>query len=133
MEQINELNSYHATTVILAFLLVFGVMVPIVGVIPKVKEIISLRYITLIVWLACMVGIIVNFSNLSDSVKLAVVISTAIMSAIYICFRSIEKWMYNGWKLGKEVKASVQKGDAKLEVELKEKDKDSKDDVGESK
>lgn len=114
MEQINELNSYHATTVILAFLLVFGVFVPIVGAIPKVREIISLRYITLIVWLACMVGIIVNFSNLSDSVKLAVVVSTAIMSGLFILVRSYEKVSWN-----KDLKASVSKGDAKAELEIK--------------
>lgn len=128
----NELNSYHATYIILAFLVVFGFIVPIIGTIPKVKEIISLRYITLIVWLACMIGVIVNFSSLSDSVKLAVVIATAIMSGLYICARSIEKWMYNGWKLGsKEVKASISKGDAKAEVEIKNNDSKESDKEGE--
>lgn len=122
----NELSAYHATTIILAFLVVFGLIVPIIGTIPKVKEIISLRYITLIVWLACMIGVIVNFSSLSDSVKLAVVVSTAIMSGLFILVRSYEKVSYNH-----DLKASVSKGDAKAELEIKnaecKEDKDKAD------
>lgn len=129
MEILQSIGAYHATAIILAFLLVFGILVPIVGIIPKVKEIISLRYLTLVVWLACTIGIIVNFSELSDSVKLSVVISTAIMSGIFVIARSIEKWLYNGWSFNREIKASVSKGDAKAEIEIKNvEDKDEKKD-----
>ena len=127
MEILQSIGAYHATAIILSFLLVFGILVPIVGIIPKVKEIISLRYLTLVVWLACTIGIIVNFSELSDSVKLSVVISTAIMSGIFVIARSIEKWLYNGWSFNREIKASVTKGDIKAEIEVKDKDTVEKD------
>lgn len=108
------IDSYHATTIIILFLLVFGLVCPIIGVIPKIREIISLRYLTLVVWLACMLGVIVNFGELPESIKLAVVISTAIMSGLFILVRSYEKVSYNH-----DLKASVSKGDAKAELEIK--------------
>jgi hypothetical protein len=113
------IDSYHATTIIILFLIVFGLVCPIIGVIPKIREIISLRYLTLVVWLACMLGVIVNFGELQESIKLAVVISTAIMSGLWILARSIEKWMANGWGFNHDLKASVSKGDAKAELEIK--------------
>lgn len=113
------IEPYSATAIVLFFLLIFGLICPIVGVIPKVKEIISLRYLTLVVWLACMLGVIVNFGSLGDGIKLAVVVSAAIMSVLFISVRSVEKALYNGWSFHRDLKASVSKGDAKAEIEIK--------------
>jgi hypothetical protein len=113
------IEPYSATTIILLFLLVFGLIVPIIGTIPKLKEIVSLRYLTLVVWLACMIGIIVNFGALPESIKLAVVIGCGIMSATFILVRSYEKVSYNH-----NLKAIVQKGDAKAEIEIKKAESD---------
>ena len=111
------IGPYSATAIILVFLLVFGLVLPIIGVIPKVRDIISLRYLTLVVWLACMIGVIVNFGALSDTIKLAVVIGSAVMSGIFITVRIYEKVSFNH-----DLRASVSKGDAKAELEIKHKD-----------
>lgn len=103
-----------ATCVLIVFLIVWGLVFPIIGVIPKIREMVSLRYLTLVVWLAILIGVIVNFGALSDSIKLSVVISAAIMSALFTVVRSYEKVSYNH-----DLKASVSKGDAKAELEIK--------------
>ena len=103
-----------ATGILIIFLIIWGLLFPIIGVIPKVREMISLRYLTLIVWLACMIGVIVNFGALADSVKMAVVIGTGVLSGVFILVRSYEKVSYNH-----NLKASVSKGDAKAEIEIK--------------
>lgn len=113
------IGPYSATAIILVFLLVFGLVLPIIGVIPKVRDIVSLRYLTLVVWLACMIGVVVNYHDLDSSIKRAVVIGTAILSGIYIILRSIEKWLFNGWKFSKDIEASLSKGDAKAEIKVK--------------
>ena len=117
------IEPYSATTIILAFLLVFGVIVPIIGSIPKIKEIISFRYLIIVCFLACMIGVIINFSELDTSVRMAVIIGTSVLCGAYILLRSFEKWVANDWHFTKDVKASLSKGDAKVEVELKDKER----------
>ena len=108
--------------ILIIFLIIWGLLFPLIGVIPKVREMISLRYLTLIVWLACMIGVIVNFGALADSVKMAVVIGTGVLSGIFILVRSYEKVSYNH-----DLKASVSKGDAKAEIEIKNVENGEKD------
>lgn len=119
------IEPYSATTILLAFLLLFGVIIPVVGTIPKIKEIISYRYLIVVCFLACMIGVIINFGDLDTSVRMAVIIGTSTLCGGYIILRSVEKWMANGWQLGKDVKASVSKGDAKVELEVKENGRDN--------
>ena len=117
------LDAIPATAIIIGFLLIWGILIPVCGVIPKIKSIISYRYLIIIVFLACMVGVIINFSGLESSIRIAVVISSAILAGLYILIRSFEKAAYNGWIGHRDIKASLQKGDISASVELTDKNK----------
>lgn len=116
-----------ATAIIIAFLVIWGILIPIVGGIPKIKEIISYRYLIIIVFLACMIGVVINYHDLDSSIKSAVIIGTAILSGLFILLRSFEKICANGWLSKKDIKASVSKGDIKAEIDVKEKDSEKND------
>jgi CDP-diglyceride synthetase len=118
------IEPYSATTIIIGFLIIFGILIPIIGNIPKIRNIISYRYLIIVCFLACMLGVIINFSELDTSVRLAVIIGSIILCSVFILVRSLEKWMYNGWSLSKDLKAIVQKGDAKAEIEIKKAESD---------
>lgn len=111
-----------ATAIIIAFLVIWGILIPVVGIIPKIKEIISYRYLIVIVFLACMIGVVINYHDLDSTIKFAVIIGTAILSGIFILLRSFEKICANGWISGRDIKASVSKGDMKAELDVKEKE-----------
>lgn len=108
-----------ATIIVIGFLVIWAIIIPCVGAIPKIGQIISYRYLLITVFLACMIGVVVNYHDLDSSIKMAVVIGTAILSGIYIILRSIEKWLFNGWKFSKDIEASLSKGDAKAEIKVK--------------
>lgn len=117
------LEPFSATFIIIAFLVIWGIVIPVCGGIPKIKEIISLRYLIITVFLACMIGVIINFSGLDTSVRMSVIIGTAILAGVFIVVRSLEKAAFHGWLGKKEIKAEVKKGDVSASVEFKDNDK----------
>ncbi len=112
------IEPYTATGVIIAFLIIWAIIIPICGAIPKVREVISYRYLVITVFLACMIGVIINFSELDTSVRVTVIVGASILSGMYIILRSWEKAAYNGWLSGRNIEASISKGDAKAELKL---------------
>ena len=119
------IDPFSATAIIIAFLVIWAIIIPVCGVIPKVKEIISYRYLIVTVFLACTIGVIVNFGDLDASVKMAVIVSTAILSGLYVVLRSLEKLAFNGLFSSHDLKASVSKGDIEAKIELKSGEKDN--------
>lgn len=115
------IDSYIATYIIIAFLFVWAILIPIAGVIPKVKEIISYRYLIVVVFLACSIGVIINFGELDSNVRVAVLIGSMVISCIYIIIRSVEKAFWHGWIERPHMKASVSKGDLNASIELDDK------------
>lgn len=115
------LEPVSATTIIMSFLIVFAIVIPILGVIPKIKETISLRYLIVVVFLACMIGVVINYKDLDVDIKKAVVIGAAILSGAFILVRSVEKWFFNGFISGRRIEAQVKKGDAEARIILDEK------------
>ena len=120
-----------ATEIMVAFLIVMGIIIPVCGVIPKLREIISYRYLVVVVFLALSLAVIVDFSEVDTSIKSAVIVGTAILSGLFIILRSIEKAFYNRW-IGGKIEASVEKGDIKAKVKL-EPPKESKESPKENK
>ena len=118
------IEPYSATAIITAFLIIWAIIIPILGTIPKVREIISYRYLTVTVFLACMIGVIINFSGLETSVRMAVIVGTAILSGLYLLIRSFEKAAYNGW-IDRKIEAKVSKGDISAQVTLEKQDRES--------
>lgn len=121
------IDPYSATTIIVAFLLIAGILIPVCGVVPKIKEIISYRYLVIVVFLAMSLAVIVDFSELDTSIKSAVIIGTAVLSGLYVVLRSLEKAFFNGW-IGKgKIEASFEKGDIKAKVKYDAPKEDKKD------
>lgn len=112
------MEPYSTTVIIIAFLVIWAIIIPVISSIPKIGDIISFRYMTLVVFLAVMLGVIINYHDLDASIKMAVIVSTAILSGIYILVRSVEKVLAKGWTFKKDISASVSKGDIKAEVKL---------------
>lgn len=119
------IDPYSSTAIVILFLIIWAIIIPVVGAIPKIGKIISYRYLVITVFLACMIGVVVNFDGLDSSIKMAVIVGTAIISGVYIILRSIEKWLYNGWTFNKDFSASVSKGDAKAEIKVTDKKGDA--------
>ena len=116
------IESVSATIIILAFLVLFAVVIPVCGCIPKIKETISLRWLVVVVFLACMIGVIINYRELDTEIKRIVVIGAAILSGLYLAVRSVEKWLFNGFISGRRIEAQVQKGDLAAKVVIDKKD-----------
>ena len=116
------IESVSATIIILAFLVLFAVVIPVCGCIPKIKETISLRWLVVVVFLACMIGVIINYKELDVEIKRIVVIGAAILSGLYLVARSVEKWLFNGFISGRRIEAQVQKGDLAAKVVIDKKD-----------
>lgn len=109
------IDSYVATKVIIGFLIIFGIVIPILDRIPKVRDFISFRWLIVIVYSALCLGVIVDFGHLDTSVRFAVVVGGVVLSAIFLLVRSIEKAAYNKWSIPK-LDASVKKGDVSAEL-----------------
>lgn len=123
-----------ATYIVCSFIIIFALIVPTCAVIPKLKEIISYRWLVVVTYLAITIGVIVDFEHLDDTVRGAVILGGAVLSGLFIVLRSIEKGLYMGWLGGGRVEASVEKGDAKAKVSYipdkpKEEHRKEKDDL----
>ena len=112
------IDPYSSTTILGAFLILFGIVIPVCGAIPKIREVISYRYLIVVVFLACTVGVIVDFSHLDDATRGAVIIGTAILSGIFIVLRSAEKALYNGWIGSQKIRLSFQKDGLKAAANI---------------
>lgn len=104
---------------IISFLVIFGVILPIVDRIPSFSKFISFRWCLVVAFTSVLIGVIVDFSHLSDAVRLAVVIGVLVIGGIYILFRSLEKMMANGWSLG-VTNIEVSKGDVRANIKMDE-------------
>lgn len=115
-----------ATIIIIAFILIFGVGVPILN--RKAPKYISYRWCVIVVVLACLIGVIVDFEVLSDEARKVVLVGGLVIAGVYVLLRTIEKVLANGWLRGATIEAK--KGD--IEVKLtSDKDTENKEGKGE--
>ena len=133
-------SSYLAFYTLVVFIIVFGIVLPIFDNIKPLKKFISFRWSIIVILLAVLIGVVIDFSHITDNVRMAIVIGTMVISCLYIVIRTAEKMAFNGYSFGIK-KFVVQKGDAKAEVQLEEvehdhntknsksKDDDEEDDV----
>lgn len=96
-----------ATIVIVSFILVFGVVIPIIN--KKAPKYISYRWCVVVVILALLIGAVIDFDVLSDEARNVVLMGGLIVSGGYVLLRTLEKVLANGWLKG--AKLEVQKGD----------------------
>ena len=106
-----------ATVIILVIIVLFGIILPILDKSKMFGKFISLRWCIVVTFVAMFVGCLIDFDQLSDSVRLAVVLGTLIVGGIFILIRTWEKAVSKGWSIGiKRIEAS--KGDAKVTVDV---------------
>lgn len=106
-----------ATIIVVAFILLFGVGVPILN--KTVPKYISYRWCVVVVILALLIGSVIDFDVLSDEARRVVLIGGLVIAGAYVALRTIEKILANGWLRGATLEAK--KGD--IEVKLSNPDK----------
>lgn len=111
------IDSYTATSVLVAFILIFGLVIPILDKIPFVKNFISLRWSIVVIYSAMCLGVILDFSHLDSSVRFAVVIGGILLSSLFLVVRSLEKAAVNNWRFPR-FRGRVQKGNTSGEISV---------------
>lgn len=112
------INPIPTVIIMSVLILALGVVVPVLDNHPKLKNYVSLRWITVTVVLSAFVGCLIDLSHLSESVRFAVVLGALIIAGVFIVLRSIEKWKAAGYSLGIEnIKAEWGKLKAEIDVE----------------
>ncbi len=120
------ITPFWATIIIVTFILIFGVGVPILN--RKAPKYISYRWCVIVVVLALLIGVIIDFEVLSDDARKVVLIGGLVIAGVYVLLRTIEKVLANGWLRGATIEAK--KGD--IEVKLtSDKDTENKEGKGE--
>ena len=102
----------HATFIVVLFILIFGVAVPIIN--RRAPKYISYRWCVIVVLLALLIGVVVDFGGLPQEIKMAVVVGGLVICGAYIVLRTLEKALANGWLRGASIEAK--KGDISVKV-----------------
>ena len=104
------IDSKSATIVLICFLIVFGIIIPILDKIPFVRSFISFRWLIIVIYSSMALGAILDFDHLDDTVRFVVVLGGILLSALLVIIRSLEKAAVNRWHLP-HTRAKVRKGD----------------------
>lgn len=107
-----------ATAIVVAFILLFGIVVPILN--RKAPKYISYRWCVVVVLLALLIGVIVDFGELGDAARQAVIVGALVVAGVYVILRTLEKALANGWLRGATIEAK--KGDISVKVSNTEKE-----------
>lgn len=118
-----------ALWVLVGLAVVLAVIIPILDSVSKFSSFISLRWSCVAIILLIMVGVVVDFTHLSDNTRDIVIRGGLIVVGIFIGLRTLEKILYMGWLKGINLKGTVQKGDIKASAEIKHTGKTKKGSV----
>lgn len=111
------IDSNLATIVLIGFLLVFGIIIPILDKIPFVRSFISFRWLIIVIYSSMALGAIIDFDHLDDSVRFVVVLGGILLSALLVIIRSLEKAAINEWHLP-HTRAKISKGDVEASLSV---------------
>lgn len=110
-----------ATWIIVGFLVIFGVVLPVLN--KKFPKFVSYRWCVIVVILAILIGSVIDFDALSENVRYALIVGSLVIAGGYILLRTVEKALANGWLRGAEIEA--EKGDIKVKGRFGQKPEDS--------
>lgn len=111
------IDAYATTAIMMAFIVLYGVVLPIMDKSKRFGRFVSLRLAVLVVFLSMAVGVVLDFSHLESGLRHTIILGTLIIGGVYILIRTWEKAAANGWGLGiRKIEAS--KGDAKVTVDV---------------
>jgi fucose permease len=119
------LSPETATIIIVAFLVVFGIIMPILN--KKLPKFISYRWSVIVVILALLIGAVLDFDALSEQVRYGLIVGGLVIAGGYILLRTVEKALANGWLRGAEIEA--EKGDIKVNGRFGEKPETKDNDI----
>lgn len=102
----------YATIIIILFIVIFGIGVPVLD--KKVPKYISYRWCVVVVILALLIGVVIDFNILSDDARHIIIVGGLVISGGYVLLRTIEKVLANGWLHGSSIEAK--KGDISIKL-----------------
>lgn len=117
------ISPLSATIIIVSFIVIFGIGVPILN--RKAPKYVSYRWCVIVVLLALLIGVIVDFDVLSDEARKIVLIGGIVTAGVYVLLRTVEKILANGWLRGATIEAK--KGDIEVKLHSNNDEKDKKD------
>lgn len=105
-----------ATIIMIVFVLIYGFILPLLEKCDKLKPVISFRWAVMVALMSVLIGCVLDFSHLTDEIRMYTIVGVTITCVLFIILRSIEKAMANGWSFGVK-KIHVEKGTFKSDVE----------------
>lgn len=106
------LDPYMTTIIIIAIILLFAFVLPMLDSIKAFKNSISTRWSIVVIYMALGIGCVVDFEGLSEDTRHFVLLGCFVISILYVVFISIEKWFSKKW-IGK-FGVTVQHGKTKV-------------------
>lgn len=113
-----------ATTIIILFLILFGVILPILNI--KYPKYISFRWLCVVVVLGLLIGAVIDFSELDNDARHIVLLCGFIIVCLYVLLRTLEKMAYNK----NEIRLKLKHGDSEGSVVIGGKDDEKKKSQG---
>ena len=110
-----------ATVVIVVFLVVFGIIMPILN--KRFPKFVSYRWSVVVVILALLLGALLDFSALSEDSRHCLLVGGLVIVGGYVLLRTVEKALANGWLRG--IRLDVRKGDASATLSSSDAEKKS--------
>ena len=107
-----------AIIILCALITILIVLVPILDAIPALTRFVSFRWVCVSIVLVLVVGVIIDFKELSDSTRDLTITGGMIIVGGFLLPRTLEKILYNGWLKGVNLKGSIEKGELKGNVEI---------------
>ena len=107
-----------AIIILCALITILIVLVPILDAIPALTRFVSFRWVCVSIVLVLMVGVIIDFKELSDSTRDLTITGCMIIVGGFLLLKTLEKILYNGWLKGVNLKGSIEKGELKGNVEI---------------
>lgn len=91
------LDPYITTIIIIAIILLFAFILPMLDSIQSFNNSISTRWSIVVIYMALGIGCVVDFEGLSEDTRHFVLLGCFVISILYVVFISIEKWFSNKW------------------------------------
>ena len=107
-----------AIIILCALVTTLIILVPILDAIPALTRFVSFRWVCVSIVLVLMVGVIIDFKELSDSTRDLTITGGMIIVGGFLLLKTLEKILYNGWLKGVNLKGSIEKGNLKGNVEI---------------
>lgn len=113
------LSPENTTIIIIGIFVLYAVIIPILDKSKWFKEFISLRWLTVLLFLTAMIAVILDFNHLQTETRNIIIIGSIILSAIFVLVRSLEK--INFQRLD-HIKTELEYKNLKTKIEIKNKE-----------